>query len=689
VFDIVVPRASGGWRDELNDRQLAAVQHGDGPLLVVAGAGSGKTKTLACRVAHLIDKGIPPARILLLTFTRRAAHEMLRRAAGLTATSAAAGVVGGTFHSVAHRLLRTHGAAIGLSPGFSVMDKADAADLMNLIRSDLGLGGRSRRFPKKDTLATIYSRTVNSSTKLTEVLGRDFPWCVEDADGIRSIFEAYGARKRDHNMVDFDDLLLLWITLLETPPAGARVAQSFDHILVDEYQDTNRLQADILRQLRKGCPNIMVVGDDAQAIYSFRSASVRNILEFPADFPGSEVVVLEQNYRSTQPILDVSNAVIAGARRRHHKNLWCRRPGGSRPVLFTCVDEVQQSDVVCARVLEDREQGVALKEQAVLFRAAHHSAHLEIELSRRNIPFVKFGGLRFVESAHVKDVIALLRILDNPRDELAWFRVLQLIEGIGPAIAARLVENIKVGREPGAEGPPSFRRLRTAATGLPASARQEFGMLVDALADCVGEPVDGAPAAQVERLALWCRPVFERVYDNVSSRLADVEHLGRIAAGYSSRSRFVTDLVLDPPVSTSDLAGPPLKDDDYLVLSTIHSAKGCEWDVVHVVHAADGMIPSDMATGEEEGIEEERRLLYVALTRARNMLHVYWCQRFYHRRMGLDDAHSYAQLTRFVPAEVAALFDQRSAGAEDGEVAQSQAVSAVQSMTQRLSDLWS
>ncbi len=683
MFDI---GQGSGWRSELNDGQRAAVEHGDGPLLVVAGAGSGKTKTLACRVAHLIEKGVDPSRILLLTFTRRAAQEMLARAARLTADGHAGRVMGGTFHSVAHRLLRTHGSAIGLSPSFSVIDQADSADLMNLIRSDLELGAQGRRFPKKDTLASVYSRTVNGSTKLTDVLGRHFPWCLDEVDGIRMVFEAYGVRKREHNLVDFEDLLLFWAALLETP-AGAKITESFDHILVDEYQDTNGMQADILRGMGQRSSNITVVGDDAQAIYSFRSASVHNILQFPADFPACAVVLLEQNYRSTQPILDVSNAVIAGAARRHDKRLWSRRSSSARPVLRTCVDESQQSEALCVQVLEDRERGIALNKQAVLFRTGHHSAHLEIELARRNVPFVKFGGLRFVDAAHVKDVVALLRILDNPRDELAWFRVLQLIEGIGPVTAARLMRDVDV-RTSAAGERSLLHDLVVDPPDMPAPARAGFIELAEALLDCLDASLASAPAVQVERLRRWCEPVFERVYDNLSSRITDLVQLERIAAGYSWRSRFISDLALDPPVSTSDLAGPPLKDDDYLVLSTIHSAKGCEWDVVHVIHASDGMIPSDMATGDEEGLEEERRLFYVALTRARDGLHVYWCQRFYHRRMGLDDTHGYAQLTRFLPQPIAGLFEQRTVAVEDDDVVGVGSPSTVQSMVERLSELW-
>jgi DNA helicase-2/ATP-dependent DNA helicase PcrA len=651
-------------RDGLNAAQLQAVDHGDGPLLVVAGAGTGKTMTLACRVAGLIERGVPPQRILLLTFTRRAAREMLSRADRLLGRTATGRAWGGTFHAVGNRLLRRYGRPLGVRPDFTVMDQGDAADLMNLIRGELGMGAGERRFPKKDTLAAVYSRTVNSGLKVGVVVERHFPWCLDATEGIRSIFRSYVERKRRQNVLDYDDLLLYWRALVDVPEAGDRLGDLFDHILVDEYQDTNALQAAILAGMRRRCANITVVGDDAQAIYSFRSATVRNILEFPSAFPDARVLKLEQNYRSTRPVLEVSNAVIAISPQRHEKTLWSDRMGGRRPVLATCLDEPEQSDLVCRRVLEHREQGVALKRQAVLFRAAHHSDLLEVELTRRNIPFVKYGGLRFLEAAHVKDVLAILRVLENPRDEVAWFRVLQLLEGIGPASARRLMEALAV-RHLGPDGGSPLSRMRAVAAAVPITARGGFAELRSAFEDCSNG--DLPVAAQVERVRGFCEPVFERLYPESSSRIRDVEQLEQLAARSPSRARFLSDLALDPPSSTEDLAGAPLLDEDYLILSTIHSAKGCEWAIVHVIHAADGMIPSDLATGDQEQIEEERRLLYVALTRARDALHVYFPLRYY-RRPGLQDSHGFAQLTRFLPEEVRSLFDRDGSAVEPAEV---------------------
>ncbi len=648
------------FEDTLNEAQRAAATHGDGPLLVVAGAGTGKTTTLAARVAFLIERGVRPERILLLTFSRRAAREMLSRAERMSAAGDAARVWGGTFHAVANRLLRLGGRPLGLRPDFTVLDQSDGADVLNLIRQELGYSERERRFPRKETLGAIYSRTVNAGEKLGEVLERHYPWCRDEADGIREIFSAYTVRKRQQNVLDYDDILLFWKALAWAEGPRRQLVAMFDHILVDEYQDTNALQADILEGMRPTdgdvAPNLTVVGDDAQSIYAFRAATVRNILEFPTRFPGTTIVTLEQNYRSTPPILAASNAAIALSPQRHEKTLWSERDGQRVPTLRTCLDEAEQSDMVCRAVLQHREEGVSLKAQAVLFRAVHHSDLLEVELARRNIPFIKYGGLKFMEAAHVKDALALLRVLENPRDEVAWFRVLQLPDGIGPATARRLMEELGVRGADEGEGEGDATVLMPLARFLeepidvPRGAVEGLGELRAALADCLNEEAL-PPGGQLDRLRAFLEPVFARKYDAPGSRTRDLEQLELIAGGYESRGRFLAELTLDPPSSTGDLAGPPLLDEDYLVLSTIHSAKGLEWDAVHVIHAADGMIPSDMATGHDDEIEEERRLLYVATTRARDALHVYFPMRYYRRPRGLEDPHTYAQLSRFLEPE--------------------------------------
>ncbi|HEV2309021.1 MAG TPA: ATP-dependent helicase, partial [Acidimicrobiia bacterium] len=631
---------------ELNPAQRRVVEHGDGPLLVVAGAGTGKTNTLAARVAALLARGVVPERILLLTFTRRAAAEMLERAGRLTDPTTSRRVWGGTFHAMAHRLLRVHGAALGLDAAFSVLDQADAADLMGLVRGECAAETHGR-FPRQDTLLAIYSRVANTQRPLRDVLADAFPWCSVDAATLAGIFREYVERKTAQHLLDFDDLLLYWARATADEHVGERLAGLFDHVLVDEYQDTNALQAEIVRAMTRRSQGVMAVGDDAQAIYGFRAATVRNILDFPAVHPGTSIITLEENYRSTPSVLAVANAVIAEARERHDKALWSRRPDARRPRLVHCADEPAQASAVCDAVLAHHDTGIRLQDQAVLFRAAHHSDLLEVELARRNVPFVKFGGLRFLESAHIKDLLALLRILDNVYDELAWFRTLRLADGVGPATARRLLGTLGV-RPRNHAGATPEERLRPVVSQVPRAARPDLATLADALEACADE-ARAEPREQVAHLRRALDPMVRRHYHRPEARLQDYEELEHLAAGYRSRGQLVAELVLDPPASTGDLAGPPLLDEDYLVLSTVHSAKGGEWDAVHLLHAADGMFPSDMATGRPEEIEEERRLFYVAVTRARDHLHVYFPLRYYHRRGGLDDAHHYAQLTRFLP----------------------------------------
>ena len=660
--------AGGGqypWLEDLNPQQLKAVTHGDGPLLVVAGAGSGKTRTLAYRVAYLIATGTDPSRILLLTFTRRASEEMLKRAAGVIERGGGTTghVWGGTFHAMANRLLRIYAQAASLNNEFTVMDQGDAEDMVNVIRHEMGLSSREKRFPKKTTCLAIYSRCVNGSESLRDVLDRHFPWCAEWTAELKTLFQKYVLRKQERNVLDYDDLLLYWARLVADEELARQMGGRFDHILVDEYQDTNRVQADILKGMRTTSPNITVVGDDAQSIYSFRSATVRNMLDFPKQFPNATVVTLEQNYRSVMPILVTTNRVISQATERHTKDLWSTRKEGERPKLVTCKDEAQQDKYVIDRVLEHYEQGILLRKQAVLFRAAHLSSSLELELTRRNIPYHKYGGLRFLEAAHVKDLIALLRIIENPRDEMAWFRTLQLLDGVGPSTAARIVAHVAAHDN----DPCSI-----AQADVPAAAREQVNGLASMLEDLLKKG-SIPPASQVERVRKFYDPILQKIHENPKVRARDLENLEQIAQGYRSRRQFLIDLQLDPPTSTSDLAGPPMRDEDWLVLSTIHSAKGCEWDAVYLIHAADGCLPSDMATGKDEEIEEELRLTYVAMTRARDFLYVTWPLRYYHKWFATTDRHTYAQLCRFLTPEVRESMDAVSLAQEAG----SEAVSGV------------
>ncbi|MEA3238819.1 MAG: ATP-dependent helicase [Candidatus Bipolaricaulota bacterium] len=638
------------WLDELNPQQHAAVTHGDGPLLVVAGAGTGKTKTLAYRVTYLISRGVNPGKILLLTFTRRAAQEMLQRASRITerGTPVTGRVWGGTFHATANRLLRIYASAAGISKDFTILDQGDAEDLIGMIRHEMGLHSQEMRFPRKRTCLSIYSRTVNGSLPLHEVLEKHFPWCDMWEKELRSIFSQYVTRKQERNVLDYDDLLLYWAEILSSERLASELSSRFDHILVDEYQDTNPIQARILRGMRHGNDNIMVVGDDAQSIYAFRGATVRNILDFPTQFDGAKILKLEQNYRSVSPILETTNLVIAAAKQRHTKNLWSQREGGERPKLVTCKDETQQDEYVIDRVLSHYEQGIPLRKQAVLFRAGHLSDSLEIELTRRNIPYHKYGGLRFLEASHVKDLVSFLRIVENPRDEMAWFRALQLIDGIGPGTAARAVKHVaKEGNDPRA-----IRTFRVRPT-----ARETLAALADVIDDIM-QTDSNNPAMQIERIREFYDPLVNKLYENPAARTRDLISLEQIAAGYKSRRDFLADLQLDPPTSTSDLAGTPHRDEDWLVLSTIHSAKGCEWDVVYLIHAADGFLPSDMATGSQDEIEEELRLTYVALTRARDFLYITWPLRYYFKWYALTDSHTYAQRCRFFTDDVMTSIDE-------------------------------
>jgi DNA helicase-2/ATP-dependent DNA helicase PcrA len=634
-----------------NAAQQAAIDHGEAPLLVLAGAGTGKTATVAGRVARLLRRGVAPERICLLTFSRRAAQEMLRRAGQLADPSTAGRVWGGTFHAVGQRLLRRHGGRVGLEPGFTVLDESDAVELIGFLRHELGYDrGKGRRFPKAATLAKVYSRVVNAQEQLPAVLAQRFPWCAEEVDGVRDVIQGYLARKRAQHLLDFDDLLLYWRALGELderPLAGL-----FDYVLVDEYQDTNALQGDIVELLAPEGRGLCVVGDDAQAIYSFRAATPHNILRFPERYPGASVIRLEENYRSTGQILAVANAVMAEAAEGYGKTLWSSRPDGRRGLLRHTLDEPAQAAAVCESVLTHRESGLRLQDQAVLFRAAHHSDALEVELHRRNIPFVKYGGLRFLEAAHVKDLLALLRILDNPFDELSWFRVLQLVEGIGPGRAAHLSDQIGVRRL--ADDPPSAGPLRRFLDGpldLSSGSREELALLQTALRDCLGA---AGAATDVSCLRRFLDPSVKKRFDQPQPRLADLDALERVAAGYATRTDLLADLTLDPPSSTSDLAGPGSPDDDWLVLSTVHSAKGGEWRAVHLIHASDGLFPSDLATGNAESIEEERRLFYVAVTRAKDVLEINATQRYYYQRNSYADRHGYGQLSRFLSASVRA-----------------------------------
>ena len=675
--------------DVLNRKQQEAAQFGSGPLLIIAGAGTGKTNTLAHRVAHLVLSGAKPERILLLTFTRRAALEMTRRTQRIVGSQFQVPVPrsnseqgtdepgtgirnpephavrfpwSGTFHSIANRLIRRHAAAVGLDTSFSVLDRGDAADLIDVLRHELGFSKADKRFPRKDTCLAIYSHRVNTQRPLADTLDALFPWCAEWEPQLTELYRAYVERKLANQALDYDDLLLYWHAMMSDPRLAAEIGGEFDHILVDEYQDTNLLQAEILKHLRRNGDGVTVVGDDAQAIYAFRAATVDNILGFPDQYvpanglPAS-VITLEDNYRSTQGVLDAANVLMAEGARQYRKVLRTTKGAGHAPHYVTVADDQSQAEYVVARVLETRETGVPLKRQAVLFRSSHHSDTLELELTRRNIPYVKYGGLKFLEAAHVKDLLSVLRWADNPKNRIAAFRALQLLPGMGPSTAEQFVARFE-------RAGFSWNAFRDCAACL---AEAPEGRRRTALAEAwdpfaelmVGLAVTEGPwQGQVARTREWFEPHLERIYDAAHVRLGDLIQLERLAQQFATRDQFLAELALDPPAVTGDLSGTPYLDEDYLILSTVHSAKGQEWDAVYILNVADGNFPSEFSTGRSDQIEEERRLLYVAMTRAKNDLHLIAPLKYYVANQPKNgDRHVYGARSRFLTRAVMARLD--------------------------------
>ncbi|MDJ0918498.1 MAG: ATP-dependent helicase [Woeseiaceae bacterium] len=646
------------YLDKLNEAQRKAAVFGAetrDPLLVIAGAGTGKTMTLAHRVAYLINQGADPERILLLTFTRRAAEEMTRRVEAIVRESRPGERCelpwAGTFHSVANRLLRRFASNLGLDPGFSVLDQGDAGDLMDVVRHELELSSTSRRFPGKAACLAIYSRCMNTMRPLEVVVRDSFPWCTDWQQELATLFRAYVERKQASQSLDYDDLLTYWSHLVADDGFAAEIGNWFDFVLVDEYQDTNVVQANIIRAMKPGGQGVTVVGDDAQSIYSFRAATVDNILEFPDQCsPRAEVVTLEQNYRSCQPILDSANLLIADGERQFGKTLFSKKPGSARPRYVTVEDADAEAECVVDGVLQNREAGLLLMDQAVLFRNSHHSDRLEVELVRRNIPYVKYGGLKFLEAAHVKDVISILKWADNPKNEVAAFRVLKLMQGMGPRYAARCYAHLQSS---------GFDLKALQEFTPPPACRDEWLPLCSLMEQLADSNTDAAWQAQFSPLVNWYRPQLERLYESAETRLADVEQLEQISSRYATRERFLTELTLDPPSSSGDQSGAPLIDEDYLILSTVHSAKGQEWEAVFVLNVTDGNFPSEFATGDPAAIDEERRLLYVAMTRAKQSLSLLSPLKFFvtqqHRH---GDRHVYGARSRFMTDRLMESFDE-------------------------------
>ncbi|RJS91939.1 ATP-dependent helicase [Salinisphaera sp. Q1T1-3] len=632
------------------------------PLLILAGAGSGKTQTLSHRAAHLVLAGVDPRRILLLTFSRRAAGEMTRRAhaicaAAMRTSHRRAPAVrlpwAGTFHAIGARLLREYAPRLGLEPAFSILDRGDAGDLMDVARHDAGLAARAKRFPRKDTCLAIYSATINQQARLVDVLANRFPWCVDHHDDLKRLFADYTMRKHDRATLDYDDLLLYWSQVMQVPALAAEIGGRFDHVLIDEYQDTNNLQAGLIAAMKPDGRGVTAVGDDAQAIYGFRGATVEHILDFGQRFCGTHTVTLSQNYRSTQAILDAANTLMDDASRAYAKRLFSERGAGCRPRHVTVLDSTAEAGYVADAVLARRETGVALRQQAVLFRNGHHANELEIELIRRDVPFRKYGGLKFLEAAHVKDFLALVRWADNPRHEIAAWRAMQLVPGVGPGTARQAMDALAAAND---------RLTALAAFRPPRADREAWRGLIDIVARLAARPT--AWPVALAPAATWIKAaVADRYEAPTTAREADIDDLVRIAGRYGDAPSFLTELTLDPPQATGDHNDDALLDEDYLVLSTVHSAKGQEWDSVHVLHVADGTFPSEFATRTEAGLAEERRLLYVAMTRAKNELALISPLRYYvPEQPRYGDRHVYGAASRFLTPGVLACFEPVVAG---------------------------
>jgi len=654
---------------ELNAEQQAAVEYGEvdrqhqfrsGPLLILAGAGTGKTNTLAHRAAHLILNGVEADRILLMTFSRRAANELVERTKRIVVKQLRVQEKNrpkpqqrkvpslqipwmGTFHAIANRLLRQFSQSIGLDNNFTIIDRNDAEDLIDVLRHELGFSTLTKRFPKKSTCLNIYSRCVNAQQPLVEILKQEFSWCEDLHEQLNQLFALYTDRKIQQQTLDYDDLLLYWYHLVDIPEMAQLIRQKFDQILIDEYQDTNVLQSEIIFRLFPDGGGVTVVGDDAQSIYSFRSAEVENILNFPAAYtPPAKVIQLQQNYRSTQSILDLANQLLAESKVGYKKHLYSTKTGNYKPTLVSVEDALSQAKYIIEKVLAAREAGVELRQQAVLFRNAHHSDQLEIELMRHDIPFVKYGGLKFLEAAHVKDLISLIRWSDNPKHRISGFRILKLLPGIGPGTATKALDYL-------ASHQFDFSCLSNFLP--PSPAKSNWHNLCHFLQLATSR--DSIWPAQIELARDCYLPLLEENYQDDNVRSGDIEQLVNIAQQYPSSESFISELTLDPPIASGDLSNDAHRDDDFLILSTVHSAKGQEWQNVFVLNVADGSFPNEYATGDSKSLEEERRLLNVAITRAKQELHLiqplkYWLP----EQPKYGDKHVYGAKSRFLTDSV-------------------------------------
>jgi DNA helicase-2/ATP-dependent DNA helicase PcrA len=640
--------ARGGridYESQLNESQLQAVMTTDGPLLIVAGAGTGKTRTLVYRVARLVEIGARPESVLLLTFTRRAATSMLARAASL-ADARCQRVSGGTFHSLGHAVLRKFADQAGVQRNFTVLDQSDTEDLIDLLRRQIRLS-KDRRFPRKRTISAIFSMMVNKVASMEDVLNHSYAQFVDERQGLEELFRSFEQFKRSRQMLTYDDLLVRLREALEGSKSLRRqLSDQYRYIMVDEYQDTNKLQAQIVSLLTEEHENVAVVGDEAQSIYSFRGASHRNMIEFPELFPAAQVIKLEENFRSTQPILDVANAIIADAKEGYSKRLFSRLEGGQLPVAVSTSDENEQSRFVAERIAEMRDEGVPLSDIAILFRSSSHSYDLEIELGKHGIPFRKFGGMKFAESAHIKDALSFLRVVAKPSDTLSWFRALKMIDHVGDATVYQILEHLGVEQK-------EFRSARTKEALFKKlqkfPGRASYKTQLDRLARVfVGVVENKSPGSQLSTVLRFLRPLLKAKYDDYQRRGRDLEHLQAIAKRYKSSAKLLDDIALDPSDATQ---GTSRRGSGFVTLSTVHSAKGLEWDRLFVIWMTDGWFPSTRFQDEEfDDVEEERRLLYVATTRAKRDLHFVYPMNVY--RGAADSLPSISRFLESIPPTI-------------------------------------
>ncbi len=614
-------RFSIEYRNLLNPAQYEAVSAVNGNYLLIAGAGTGKTRTLVFRVARLVEAGIPPESILLLTFTRKAAKEMLDRAS-LLLDSRCNRISGGTFHSFANITLRKYGSLINIDPGFTILDQGDSEDIINVIRGQLNLDQIKKRFPKKSTLFKFISLSRNTAIPLETIVEDEYPHFFPFIDKILDIAKVYASYKKRNNNLDYDDLLFYLTEFLKSNQANSFLSK-IEFVMIDEYQDTNILQYELVKALTRLNNNLMVVGDDSQSIYSFRGANFKNIIEFPKHFNDAKVIKIEENYRSTQEILNFANHIIDGAIEKFPKNLYTRQPDGELPAIVTAENENMQSQFIVNRVLELREEGVALEDIAILFRSSYHSFDLEVELNKANIPYIKFGGIKFVEASHVKDMIAFLRVVANHKDFISWYRILMLHEGIGPKKAQAIIDILSQ---------PNFTFDFSGKMPVTKNVHNQLLLLFELLNSI--KKGKKSPTEKTELIYTYYTDLFKAKYDDHNKRKKDIETLINMSVNYKSLDSFLSDLALEPPQDSVNDLSDTKSDEEYLTLSTIHSAKGLEWHSVFIIHAMDGFFPGAQSLEKLDQMEEERRLMYVAATRAKKNLYVSYPMHIFDRYNG-------------------------------------------------------